>query len=89
MAERRTNPRYGWNGWKMPFGNLRDPEYCEFGCPICRGARRGNPIYKVVQGLMMVLTLGGCWWGRARRRKYGVPPWKAIRASKAKKPSGP
>jgi len=83
MAKEEGIPQYGWRGWKMPFGNLKDPEYCEYGCPICRGARRGNPIYRVIQGLLMVLTLGGCWWGRARKRKYGVRPWKPIPESEA------
>jgi len=28
MPEEEGIPRYGWRGWKMPFGNLKDPEYC-------------------------------------------------------------
>jgi len=68
------SPRYGWGGWKMPILHLNDAEYCEHGCPICRGARSGNPIYNVLQTVEMAVTMGGCPWGRARKLKYGVPP---------------
>jgi len=65
---------YGWKGWKMPFNKLNDPDYCEFGCPICKNARNGNKIAKFVQKIELLLTFGGCWWGRAREKKYGVKP---------------
>jgi hypothetical protein len=32
----------------------------------------------VVQKAELVLTLGGCPWGRARRRKYGVSPDQTL-----------
>ena len=66
--------QYGWKGWRMPLTNLRDPDYCEFGCPICRGARAGGRLAGFFQRLELILTRGGCWWGRARQAKYGVPP---------------
>ena len=65
---------YGWNGWQMPILHPSDPEYCEFGCPICRSARAGNPLARFFQRLELILTGGGCPWGRARKRKYGVTP---------------
>jgi hydrogenase large subunit len=33
---------YGWGGWKMPIFHPNDPEYCEYGCPICTRARNGE-----------------------------------------------
>ncbi|NLX96561.1 MAG: hypothetical protein GXY83_10330 [Rhodopirellula sp.] len=51
-----------------------DPEFCEKRCPICTRARQGNPLAKFLQSIEMVVTLGGCPWGRARQRKYGVKP---------------
>ena len=69
-----TEKRYGWNGWKMPLLHLNDPEYCEYGCPICTRARQGNRLARVFQAMKLALTFGGCWWGRARKRKYGVSP---------------
>lgn len=75
MATNETTPKvYAWGGWKMPILNLNDPEYCEYGCPICTRARKGVPLAVAVQKAEMALTLGGCPWGRARRRKYGVNP---------------
>lgn len=65
---------YGWKGWQIPILHPSDPEYCEHGCPICRGARAGNPIAKFFQRLELILTGGGCPWGKARKRKYGVEP---------------
>lgn len=70
--------KYKWNGWKMPVLHLNDPDYCEFGCPICRSARRGNRIAKFVQSIEMALTFGGCWWGKAREKKYGVKPNESL-----------
>lgn len=69
---------YGWGGWKMPILHLNDPEYCEYGCPICTRARNGIPWAVAVQKAELALTLGGCPWGRARHRKYGVGPDQLI-----------
>jgi hypothetical protein len=69
---------YGWGGWKMPIFHLNDPEYCEYGCPVCTRARKGIPWAVAVQKAELALTLGGCPWGRARRRKYGVSPNQPI-----------
>lgn len=70
--------KYGWNGWKMPVFNLDDPDYCEYGCPICTRARRGNPLAQFFQKIELLVTFGGCWWGRARQKKYGVKPDEPI-----------
>jgi len=51
-----------------------DPEFCEKRCPICTRARRGSRWARFLQAIEMVITFGGCPWGRARRRKYGVKP---------------
>ena len=51
-----------------------DPEFCEKRCPICTRARRGSRWARFLQAIEMVVTFGGCPWGRARRRKYGVKP---------------
>ena len=51
-----------------------DPEFCEKRCPICTAARRGNRLARMLQRIEMLATFGGCPWGRARRRKYGVRP---------------
>ncbi len=66
--------KYGWMGWKMPIFYPSDPDYCEIGCPICTNARKGNKIAQFIQKIEMLLTSGGCWWGRAREKKYGVKP---------------
>ena len=60
---------------------LFDPEFCESRCPICTRARKGNRIAKFLQSIEMLLTLGGCPWGRARRRKYGVRPDEPVAAA--------
>ena len=65
-------------GWWPPFRTGADPDYCEFRCPICTRARKGNRLARIVQVVELVLTFGGCPWGRARQRKYGVPPDKPI-----------
>jgi len=65
---------YGWHGWKMPRNDPNDPDYCEYGCPICRKAREGNPFAAFLQKAELFLTGGGCSWGKARKRKYGVNP---------------
>jgi hypothetical protein len=74
MAEKK----YGWNGWKMPILHPNDPEFCEIGCPICVPARKGNKVAKFVQKIMLAITFGGCWWGRVRKRKYGVNPDQPV-----------
>jgi len=53
---------------------LFDPDFCELRCPICTRARKGNRLARFLQSLEMLVTLGGCPWGRARRREYGVNP---------------
>jgi hypothetical protein len=77
--------KYGWGGLKVPIFKPSDPDYCEYGCPVCRGARRGNPIAKFLQAIEMALTGGGCWWGRARRRKYGVKPNEPLGSGEREK----
>ena len=76
--------QYGWKGWKMPIFHLSDPDYCEFGCPICKSARKGNKFAKIIQAIEMKLTFGGCCWGMARQRKYGVKPNESITSEKYK-----
>ena len=73
-----THKVYAWGGWKMPILHLNDPEYCEYGCPICTRARRGVPWAVTVQQAELALTGGGCPWGRARRHKYGVSPNESL-----------
>jgi hypothetical protein len=51
-----------------------DPDFCESRCPICTRARKGNRLARFLQRLESLLTFGGCPWGRARQRKYGVKP---------------
>jgi len=51
-----------------------DPDFCESRCPICTRARKGNRLARFLQRIEMMLTFGGCPWGRARQRKYGVRP---------------
>jgi hypothetical protein len=55
-----------------------DPDFCESRCPICTQARKGNRLAKFLQVIEMVLTFGGCPWGRARQRKYGVRPNEQV-----------
>lgn len=66
--------RYLLGGWLPPLTNPSDADYCEFGCPVCRRARAGNRLARLVQRIELLLTRGGCPWGRARQEKYGVPP---------------
>ncbi len=51
-----------------------DPDFCEQRCPICTRARNGNKVARFLQAIEMVVTLGGCPFGRARRQKYSVRP---------------
>jgi len=73
-----SEKKYLLGGWVPPLLHLRDPDYCEYGCPICRGARRGNRLAKIAQKIELALTGGGCPWGRARREKYGVAPDQPV-----------
>ncbi len=65
---------YGWHGWKMPILHPHDPDFCEYGCPICTNARKGHSVAKTVQNVEMAIFGGACWWGKAREKKYGVKP---------------
>ena len=69
-----TEKSYGWGGLRMPILHWQDPEYCQRGCPVCTRARKGNRLARFVQRIELLLTFGGCPWGRARQRKYGVRP---------------
>ncbi|MCP4238194.1 MAG: hypothetical protein GY770_32295 [Aestuariibacter sp.] len=69
-----STKEYGWKGWKMPILHLDDSEYCEYGCPICTNARKGHQVAQKVQKVEMAIFSGGCWWGKAREKKYGVKP---------------
>ena len=51
-----------------------DPDYCEKKCPICTKARQGNRLARILQTVELAVTFGGCPYGRARQRKYGVRP---------------
>ena len=55
-----------------------DPDFCERHCPICTRARKGLRWAQFLQKLEMLVTFGGCPWGRARQKKYGVPPNEPI-----------
>jgi hypothetical protein len=55
-----------------------DPDFCEKKCPVCTRARKGNLFAKFLQKIEYVVTFGGCPWGRARQRKYGVKPNEPI-----------
>jgi hypothetical protein len=55
-----------------------DPDFCESGCPVCTRARKGNRFARFLQGIEMIVTFGGCPWGRARQKKYGVRPSESL-----------
>ena len=55
-----------------------DPDFCELRCPICTRARNGNRIARMFQAIEMAVTFGGCPFGRARQRKYGVRPSEPV-----------
>lgn len=55
-----------------------DPDFCEKRCPICTKARQGNRLARFFQSVEMFVTFGGCPWGRARQKKYGVPPNEPV-----------
>lgn len=51
-----------------------DPDFCEKKCPICTRARKGSGFARSLQNIEVAVTFGGCPWGRARQKKYGVKP---------------
>jgi hypothetical protein len=55
-----------------------DPDFCEHRCPVCIRARKGDRLARFLQFIEMAVTLGGCPWGRARQKKYGVRPDEPI-----------
>ena len=57
---------------------LFDPDFCERRCPVCTRARKGNRLARFIQTIETLVTFGGCPWGRARRRKYGVEPHESL-----------
>jgi hypothetical protein len=63
------------------------PEFCERYCPVCTRARKGQRLAAMLQRVEMTVTFGGCPWGRARWRKYGVRPDESLPA-KDGKPQG-
>jgi hypothetical protein len=63
---------------------LFSPEFCEKHCLVCTRARRGNRLARMIQKVEMAVTFGGCPWGRARRRKYGVGPEEPLPAAGGK-----
>ena len=68
MNEKKTDEKTG----------LFSPEYCERGCPICTRARRGVGWARFLQKIELIFTFGGCPWGRARQKKYGVKPSESL-----------
>lgn len=80
MSQESAPKKYGWKGWKMPISHLDDPDYCEYGCPVCTGARRGSQLYKALLRLETAITFGGCPWCRARKKKYGVKPGESRKS---------
>ena len=59
---------------------LFSPDFCEKRCPVCTRARKGHRLAQTLEKVEMVLTFGGCPWGRARQRKYGVRPDEPLPA---------
>ena len=57
---------------------LFGPDFCESRCPVCTRARKGNRFAQFLQTIETVVTFGGCPWGRARQRKYGVKPNESL-----------
>jgi len=55
-----------------------DPDFCEHRCPICTRARQGQRWAQFLQKIEMCVTCGGWPWGRARQKKYGVPPDRPV-----------
>jgi hypothetical protein len=73
-GEALVTPRRGGAKGRVSLMPLFDPDFCENRCPVCTNARKGNRLAKILQRIERVVTFGGCPWGRARQRKYGVPP---------------
>ena len=61
-----------------PHPGFFDPDFCEHRCPICTRGRRGRTLAKFLMTVEMIVTFGGCPWGRARKRKYGVGPSEPL-----------
>ena len=59
-----------------------DPDYCEKKCPVCTKAREGNRFAQLIQTVEMAVTFGGCPYGRARQKKYGVKPNQPLPSDK-------
>lgn len=59
-------------------GGIFDPDFCESRCPVCTKARQGNRLARLLQSIETLVTFGGCPWGRARQRKYGVKPSEPL-----------
>ena len=57
---------------------LFDPDFCEHRCPVCTRARKGNRFARFLQAIETLITFGGCPWGRARQKKYGVKPSEPL-----------
>ncbi len=55
-----------------------DPDFCEHRCPVCTRARKGNRFARFLQAIETLVTFGGCPWGRARQKKYGVKPSQPV-----------
>lgn len=66
-----------------------DPDFCERRCPICTRARQGNRLARWLQTIELIVTFGGCPWGRARQRKYGVRPHEPLPPGSAANASPP
>ena len=62
-----------------------DPDFCENSCPVCTRARKGNRFAQFLQSIETFITFGGCPWGRARQKKYGVKPNEPLPPSRAAK----
>ncbi|MHB0958592.1 MAG: hypothetical protein ACYC0X_16415 [Pirellulaceae bacterium] len=63
---------------EKPSRQLFNADFCEKQCPICTRARRGNRFAQFLQSIEMLVTFGGCPWGRARQQKYGVRPNQPV-----------
>jgi hypothetical protein len=61
---------------------LFDPDFCEHRCPVCTKARKGNRFAQFLQAIESIITFGGCPWGRARQKKYGVKPNESLPVDK-------
>jgi hypothetical protein len=57
---------------------LFSPEYCQKRCPVCTPARKGHRFAKAIQKVELAVTFGGCPWGLARQRAYGVRPDESL-----------